>query len=60
MDAPDPKPAGEKENRAKARRAVSERLRRFYNNLSSGFEADADEFFSRVMQQKEIRERSGA
>jgi hypothetical protein len=53
-------PAEEKRNEAKARRIVSDRLRRFYGNLLSGLDADADEFFRRVMQQKEIRERSNA
>ena len=59
MDAPDRRPAEKKRKQAKARQVVSDRLRRFYGNLLSGLDADADEFFRRVMQQKEIRERDG-
>lgn len=57
MDA-DPKTSGPKTpgGDRKARQAVSDRLRRFYGTLLSGLEADADEFFRRVMEQKEIRD----
>jgi len=54
MDAADPKSTGEKGK--KARQAVSDRLRRFYGTLLTGLDADADEFFRRVMEQKEIRD----
>lgn len=45
---------------AKARQAVSHRLRRFYGALVTGLEADADEFFRRVMEQKTHRDHEGA
>jgi len=54
MGASDQQTPGEKDKRA--RQAVSDRLRRFYGTLLSGLEADADEFFRRVMEQKEIRD----
>lgn len=49
-----------KQKETKARQIVSERLHRFYGNLLSGLEADADEFFRRVMQQQDARERRDA
>lgn len=42
---------------AQARQIVSARLHRFYKDLLSGFEADADAFFRRVIEQQELRER---
>jgi hypothetical protein len=54
MGAPDQKPT--EQQKAKARQAVTDRLRRFYGTLLSGLDADADEFFRRVMEQKKIRD----
>lgn len=47
----------DKRKEAQARQIVSGRLQRFYKDLMSGFEADADLFFRRVIEQQEIRER---
>jgi hypothetical protein len=62
MSEGDPKNTDKKagnRKEAEARHIVSTRLQRFYKDLLSGFEADADVFFRRVLEQQEIRERGG-